>query len=435
MKKVISLSVLTLLSKKSAANTCGAPPEVSYPEAAWDCPSGINTCLLICPDGSGYSSSGASGKKIRCDPRTGTWNTIDGAEMPSCTTLCQTGPGPEYNLERSSLSCRTMTGASCTPGVDCVHGDECSIQCMDMYELDPQPARDNAISCTCNGVNCKWRGNAQKVIRAGSKCVPQKTVRIINGTDAVRGQDGFAITIGYFGKNAKSGKREWTHFCGGVLLTSQWGVTAAHCQQKRLRALVGEYELNVREGSEVQCRIIHQIRHPDYDFRTRNDIMMIGLRCSRLQLGEYIKPAKLPAPGVDPDVGSDCRICGWGNTDYPVYIPAKKLQCVTLPVIDSGTCNGPDHYIGSIHDKIMCIGNLKEGGKDSCQGDSGGPASCGGIVHGIVMGGLYCAKPNYPGVYTRTNRYISWMQSVISKYSKGSSRRRKRGRGKGRRRG
>jgi len=97
---------------------------------------------------------------------------------------------------------------------------------------------------------------------------------------------------------------------------------------------------------------------------------------------------------------------------YPDFRPAEQLQCVNLPVLRTETCNGHKGYRGAIHSDIMCIGLMK-GGKDSCQGDSGGPAICNGRVHGIVMGGLYCAEANYPGVYTRVSRYVTWIKETI----------------------
>ena len=56
-------------------------------------------------------------------------------------------------------------------------------------------------------------------------------------------------------------------------------------------------------------------------------------------------------------------------------------------------------------------------GRDSCQGDSGGP-----LVYaednkptpyqvGIVSWGVGCARPEYPGVYTRISKYIDWIKA------------------------
>ena len=83
----------------------------------------------------------------------------------------------------------------------------------------------------------------------------------------------------------------------------------------------------------------------------------------QVRQNKYIAPAILPLANIDaPD--TNCEVCGWGNTDYPTFKPAEKLQCVGLPTIPNSICN--KSYRGAIHDDIMCIG-LMEGGKDSCQ--------------------------------------------------------------------
>lgn len=60
--------------------------------------------------------------------------------------------------------------------------------------------------------------------------------------------------------------------------------------------------------------------------------------------------------------------------------------------------------------------------KDSCQGDSGGPllmqapdseANSPWYIYGIVSFGYRCASLGFPGVYTRVNLYLDWIDSYI----------------------
>ena len=64
-----------------------------------------------------------------------------------------------------------------------------------------------------------------------------------------------------------------------------------------------------------------------------------------------------------------------------------------------------------ITDYMICAGDV---GRDSCQGDSGGPLSVLGQDDrysqiGIVSWGKGCAKPGYPGVYTRLTSLLDWV--------------------------
>ena len=80
-----------------------------------------------------------------------------------------------------------------------------------------------------------------------------------------------------------------------------------------------------------------------------------------------------------------------------------------------------DHiFSGSdrISEKQICAG-YDEGGKDTCQGDSGGPLlvpfNDRWVQMGIVSYGNGCAKPRFPGVYTRVSYFIPWIAFNIRK--------------------
>lgn len=96
------------------------------------------------------------------------------------------------------------------------------------------------------------------------------------------------------------------------------------------------------------------------------------------------------------------------------------LMETTLPLIPHDKCDIPTAYNNTVSiDGMFCAG-WWDARSDTCAGDSGGPiidsttsdydGNANRLV-GIVSWGLGCAKPGFPGVYTRIDAQYDWIVS------------------------
>uniref|UniRef100_H2ZQN9 Peptidase S1 domain-containing protein n=1 Tax=Ciona savignyi TaxID=51511 RepID=H2ZQN9_CIOSA len=208
-------------------------------------------------------------------------------------------------------------------------------------------------------------------------------------------------------------KRFGSLMCGGSILSSNYAMSAAHCNTAAasLTVTAGDFDLSSNDGTEQASSVRRTIPHPQYNSNTmEHDIMLLELSVT-IREGTSVTYANLPTANVDPRVGTNCRVSGWGNTAIVGSNYPNKLYQVQVPVISNADCNAA--YGGDIYDGMMCLGLLGTGGKDSCQGDSGGPVECNGAIHGVVSWGIGCAYPDYPGVYTRVSHYISFINQYV----------------------
>jgi secreted trypsin-like serine protease len=239
---------------------------------------------------------------------------------------------------------------------------------------------------------------------------------VIGGHQADAGEYPFMVAL--LKRNVAN--RFDAQFCGGSLVDTDVVLTAAHCvvstPANRLDVLTGTNRLAPGGGERIHVAAVHV--HPGYNARTSgNDIAV-------LELSEPSSSTTIPiihAGDFDLwDPGTIATVIGWGDrdrranqTNFPV-----NLYEVDLPILSNAQCSNA-YGAGYLKAKMLCAGDLQNGGRDSCQGDSGGPlfvpdGHSGVFQVGVVSFGAGCGIARFPGVYTRVARYAAFVDQYLS---------------------
>ena len=176
-----------------------------------------------------------------------------------------------------------------------------------------------------------------------------------------------------------------------------------------------------REDGEVSHEVCRKREHSEYNKKILwdKDIAILHL-CKPLMFAKG-SPNSKPVHHVDkyihPAVGPVCLpdpAQDYHNVKALAILQSagqdQDIPRVNVTTMTNQQCRGI-YGLSRITDNMICAGDV---GRDSCQGDSGGPLAvqAGGrhySVIGVVSWGEGCAKPGYPGVYTRLTSLLDWL--------------------------
>ncbi|EDV98090.1 GH22869 [Drosophila grimshawi] len=233
--------------------------------------------------------------------------------------------------------------------------------------------------------------------------------RIINGAQVDITRHSYCVSVRY----RRSSSSPYMHECAGVIYSDRGIVTAAQClvdltQDTKLIVVAGA---NTRNGSDgfvyPASRWVH---HPQYTPITVDyDIGVIILDTS-LDLTQH-GLRKIELRPERPATGREAIVIGWGYREE--WGPSSpKLEQARVPIVSSEQCNGI-YGAGEVTERMICAGDVAQGGTDACQGDTGGPLTVDEQLVGLVSWGRGCGRPGYPSVYTYAPSLKTWIEDTL----------------------
>uniref|UniRef100_A0A1A8N1T2 Plasminogen activator, tissue n=1 Tax=Nothobranchius pienaari TaxID=704102 RepID=A0A1A8N1T2_9TELE len=246
--------------------------------------------------------------------------------------------------------------------------------------------------------------------------------RMFGGRDSDIAEQPWQAAISFY--NARH--RKHFHRCGGVLISSCWVLSAAHCfeitdKPENFEVILGRTFRNQSSSGEQIFSVENYWIHEKFDNETfDNDIVILKLK-SDIGIcavnSPEVLPACLPERGLMLPDWTECEISGYGkDAEFSAEFSERvkrghvrlwpRERCV--PEVLSGR---------TVTSNMLCAGDTR-GLDDACKGDSGGPLVCRHkdrmTLMGVISWGDGCGQKDKPGVYTKVTHYIDWIKNKIT---------------------
>nr|XP_027214822.1 venom protease-like [Penaeus vannamei] len=261
--------------------------------------------------------------------------------------------------------------------------------------------------------------SASGIIPSKAECGRPSIPRVIGGEEIAVGSWPWLAAVGTLQGQS------FVSSCGGTLITRRHVLTASHCfDDPRFVdptvVRLGEHDLTSRtDNARPQDFRIAGRRSPGYNRRSHENDFEILILDANVAFNEVIRPACLPFDLRNNDFrNTDLTVIGWGRTSTTSLRTSSVPMQADVPVVDTASCSRAYQRVESkpvVDQRHLCAG---KGTTDSCGGDSGGPLNYLGrdgryYVVGVVSFAVDCARPEFPGVYTRVTSYLDWLLPVL----------------------